>query len=250
MLAGLHDILVITTPQDRPLLERFLKDGRQWGISIRYAIQTSPEGIAQAFLIGADFIGDDPCALILGNNFFYGHGLPPILQRIAQQTAGATILTYRVSDPERYGVVETDGEGRLIGIEERPARPKSNDVVTGLYFYDNRVVEFARAIQPSDRGELEITDVNMRYLEAGALRAEPLGRGVAWLDTGTNDDLARATEYVKVVEVRQGLKIACPEEIAWRMGLIDDAQLIVLARPIGNAEYGRYLMRLVGETQA
>jgi len=245
MLAGIDSILVITTPQDQPLFRNLLGDGGQWGISIRYAVQPAPEGLAQAFLIGRDFIGDDGCALILGDNIFYGHGLPERLRRAAAREEGATVFAYWVGDPERYGVVEFDADGRAIGIEEKPANPRSNYAVTGLYFYDNQVVDIAAGLRPSPRGELEITDVNRAYLERGELNVEKLGRGFAWLDTGTHDSLLQAANFIATVEQRQGLKISCVEEVAYRMGFIDAEQLTRLAKPLVNSGYGRYLLQLV-----
>lgn len=245
MLAGIRDILVITTPGERHLFEALLEDGTQWGLSVEYAVQPSPDGIAQAFIIGRDFIGSDPSALILGDNIFYGHNLTEHLRRAAAQPEGATIFAYRVGDPERYGVVEFDEAGRAIGIEEKPALPRSHYAVTGLYFYDDRVAEIASSLRPSARGELEITDLNQRYLEEGALRVETLGRGHAWLDTGTHDSLLQAANFIATVEKRQGLKISCVEEVAYRMGFIDAAQLERLAAPLVNSGYGRYLLQIL-----
>jgi glucose-1-phosphate thymidylyltransferase len=245
MLAGIREILVITTPGERHLFEALLGDGRQWGLAIQYAVQPAPEGIAQAFVIGRDFIAGAPSALILGDNIFYGHNLTEHLRRAAAAPEGATIFAYRVGDPERYGVVEFDDEGRAIGIEEKPARPRSHYAVTGLYFYDAEVVEIAASLRPSARGELEITDLNRRYLEAGRLRVETLGRGHAWLDTGTHDSLLQAANFIATVEQRQGLKIACVEEVAYRMGFIDAAQVEQLARPLISSGYGRYLLQLI-----
>jgi len=250
MLAGLRDILIITTPEDSAQFRRLLGDGGAWGLSLRYAVQPKPEGLAQAFLIGADFIAGEACALCLGDNIFHGHGLPELLQGAVRHTSGATIFAYGVTDPERYGVVAFDEERRALSIEEKPARPKSNWAVTGLYFYDGGVVEHARAIKPSARGELEITDLNNRYLDAGALRVEILGRGYAWLDTGTHDSLVEAGEFVRIIERRQGLKVACPEEIAYNMGWIDSEQLIALAAPLQKSAYGDYLIRRAGEPPA
>jgi glucose-1-phosphate thymidylyltransferase len=245
MLAGLRDILVISTPHDLPLFERLLGDGSQWGLRLEYAQQPHPGGLAQAFLIGEEFIGDDPVALILGDNIFYGHELQTTLARSASRRQGATVFAYHVRDPERYGVVVLDEDDRPIEIEEKPKHPKSNYAVTGLYFYDNQVVEIARNLKPSARGELEITDVNRVYLERGELNVEMLGRGSAWLDTGTFDSLLEAAAFIEVLESRQGLKVSCPEEIAWRMNYIDSAQLEQLARPMRNNSYGRYLLELL-----
>ncbi len=245
MLAGIRDILVITTPHDRPLFERLLGDGGQWGIRLSFATQDRPRGIADAFLVAEDFIGGDPVALILGDNVFFSFGLAERLQRAAAAGPGATVFAYWVSDPERYGVVSFDAEGRAVDIEEKPAKPKSSYAVTGLYFYDSDVVEIARNLAPSARGELEITDVNRAYLARGSLRVEQLGRGAAWLDTGTHDALLEAAQFVAVVEARQGLKIACPEEVAWRMGFIDDVALKRLAEGLKKSGYGEYLARLL-----
>lgn len=245
MLAGIREVLIITTPEDRSAFERLLDDGRQWGMEISYAVQPKPEGLAQAFIIGEDFIGDDPVCLVLGDNIFYGQGLAERLQATAKPAAGATVFAYWVRDPERYGVVDFDAQGRAMGIEEKPERPKSNYAVTGLYFYDNDVVEIAKNMKPSPRGELEITDVNRAYLERGDLRVEMLGRGAAWLDTGTHESLLQASQFVEVVEARQGLKISCIEEIAWRMGFIDNTQLRALAEPLAKNGYGQYLFDLL-----
>jgi glucose-1-phosphate thymidylyltransferase len=244
MLAGIRDVLVITTPDDAPLFQRLLDDGAQWGIDIRYAMQPRPHGIAQAFLIGREFVGKDGVALILGDNVFYGHGLPVTLRRAAARTEGATLFAYRVRDPQAYGVLELDGD-RVVSVEEKPAHPKSSWVATGLYFYDADVVEVAACVRPSARGELEITDVSRAYLERGALRVERLGRGVAWLDTGTHDAMLQASEFVATIERRQGLKIACPEEVAYTLGLIDAEQLLRLAEPLRKSGYGEYLVHLV-----
>ena len=247
MLAGIRDVLVISTPQDLPAFQRLLGDGAQWGISLSYAEQPAPEGLAQAFLIGREFIGPDPSCLILGDNLFYSQNLSPTLRRAAQREQGATIFAYHVKNPAAYGVVEFDSEGSAIAIEEKPTQPRSNYAVTGLYFYDNRVVDIARDIRPSERGELEITDVNSRYLALGALQVEVLGRGTAWLDTGTHESLLQAGLFIETIEQRQGLKIACPEEIAWRMGYIDGARLLELAQGLAKSSYGQYLVGLAQE---
>ena len=244
MLAGIREILVISTPVDLPRYRDLLGDGSQWGLNLSYAEQPKPEGLAQAFIIGRNFVGKDPCALVLGDNLFFGHGLTDMLARAATRQKGATVFAYWVDDPERYGVVEFDGDDRPQRILEKPTDPQTNWAVTGLYFYDNRVLDIAASIKPSKRGELEITDVNQRYLEAGALEVERMGRGFAWLDTGTHESLLEAAEFVRVMERRQGLKIACVEEIAWRMGFIDGAQLERLADGLRNSEYGRYLARV------
>jgi glucose-1-phosphate thymidylyltransferase len=245
LLAGIRDILVITTPRDAGAFCELLGDGSAWGISLTYAVQPEPAGLAQAFLIGRDFIGEDDVALILGDNIFYGLGLGSDLRHVARDNAGATILGYYVTNPERYGVVEVDADNRVIGIEEKPKAPRSNYAVTGLYFYDNDVVEIASKLRPSARGELEITDVNVEYLRRGRLRLEMLGRGAAWLDTGTFDSLHEASSFVQTIERRQGLRIACPEEIAWRMGYIDRAQLASLANGLLKSGYGEYLLDLL-----
>ena len=244
MLAGIRDILVITTPEDRAQFERLLGDGTQWGIRLSYAVQPRPEGLAQAFLIGADFIGSERVALVLGDNVFFGHGLPEILQRAAARSSGATIFAYQVRDPERYGVVSFDSAGRALTIAEKPAKPASRWAVTGLYFYDTDVVRHAREVRPSARGELEITDLNMRYLAAGALHVELMGRGFAWLDTGTFDALIDAGTFVHTLEERQGMKIACPEEVAYRMGFITRDELLKLAASLDKSGYGQYLREL------
>jgi len=244
MLAGIRDILVITTPEDRAQFERLLGNGAQWGIRLSYAVQPKPEGLAQAFLIGADFIGNDRVALVLGDNVFFGHGLPEILQRAAARARGATIFAYQVRDPERYGVVSFDSAGRALAIAEKPANPASRWAVTGLYFYDHDVVRHAREVRPSARGELEITDLNMRYLAAGALHVELMGRGFAWLDTGTFDALIDAGTFVHTLEARQGMKIACPEEVAYRMGFITREELLKLADALEKSGYGQYLRSL------
>jgi glucose-1-phosphate thymidylyltransferase len=245
MLAGIRDILLITTPNDMPLFQSLLQDGSQWGISISYAEQPRPEGLAQAFLIGESFIGQENVCLILGDNIFYGHGLSEVLTRAAALKAGALVFGYYVKDPQRYGVVSFDESGNVLDIEEKPIKPKSNYAVTGLYFYDNQVIEIARGIRPSARGELEITDVNKAYLRQNALAVERLGRGVAWLDTGTHASLLDASNFVRIVEERQGLKICCPEEIAFKMGYIDAAQLERLAMSLSKSTYGEYLLRLL-----
>ena len=244
MLAGMREVLVITTPDDGPLFHRLLKDGHQWGIDIRYAMQPRPGGIAQAFLIGKDFVKDDGVALVLGDNIFYGHGLPVLLQKAARQTSGATLFAYRVRDPKSYGVVAFEGDSP-VSIEEKPAQPRSNYAVTGLYFYDSKVVEIASSLRPSARGELEITDVNRAYLDLAELRVERLGRGVAWLDTGTHDSLLQASDFISAIEHRQGLKVACPEEVALSLGLIDAEQVLRLAEPLRSSGYGEYLVNLV-----
>ena len=245
MLAGLEDILVITTPQDSAMFSAVLGDGSQWGIHISYAVQPSPDGLAQAFLIGEDFIGGDGCALVLGDNIFYGADLARLLQRATAREAGATVFAYYVRDPQRYGVVEFDETGCAVSLEEKPETPRSNYAVTGLYFYDNDVVEIAKAVRPSARGELEITDVNRAYLERGDLQVEKMRRGFAWLDTGTHESLLQAATFVETIQDRQGLKIACIEEIAYRMGHIDADQVLRLAQPLMKNDYGRYLEQLV-----
>ena len=246
MLAGIRQILVITTPEDRPRFQGLLKDGSQWGLSLAYAEQPRPEGLAQAFLIGRDFLGSDNVALVLGDNIFYGDGLSAILQQVAQPRPGATVFGYQVRNPEAYGVVEFDAYGKAVSIEEKPRSPRSHWAVTGLYFYDNAVVEIASTLKPSARGELEITDVNNVYLERELLTVERLGRGYAWFDTGTHESLLEAAEFVRTIEMRQGLKIACVEEIAFHMGLIDNDRLLALARGLGKGDYARYLERLPG----
>ena len=245
MLAGIRDILIISTPHDLPLFEELLGDGSQFGLRFSYRVQPQPGGLAQAFLIGADFIDGSPCCLILGDNIFYGHGLAPLLSQAAGLTSGATIFGYRVRDPERYGVVEFDEQRRVLGIEEKPGKPKSKYAVTGLYFYDQQVVELASALKPSSRGELEITDLNKVYLQRGQLQLELLGRGTAWLDTGTHASLLQAASYIETIEQRQGLKISCVEEIAYRMGYIDAGQLRGLAMQLDSNDYGRYLLDLL-----
>ena len=247
MLAGIRDILVITTPQDGGSFRSLLEDGSQWGISVSYAEQPSPDGLAQAFLIGEEFLSGDGCALILGDNIFYGSDLAVSLQRAAQQKAGATVFAYYVSDPERYGVVEFDKAGKAVSLEEKPEKPKSNFAVTGLYFYDRDILEIAKGVNPSARGELEITDVNREYLRRGMLRVEKMRRGFAWLDTGTHETLLSAASFVQTIQARQGLKISCVEEIAYRMGYIDAEQVERLAQPLMKNEYGQYLMRIIKE---
>ena len=247
MLAGIRDILIITTPSDSELYQSLLGDGSQLGIAISYAVQPSPDGLAQAFLIGADFIGGEGCALVLGDNIFYGSDFAQVLQQVVQHDTGATVFAYYVSDPERYGVVSFDADGSALSLEEKPKQPKSNYAVTGLYFYDHDIVDIARAVRPSARGELEITDVNIAYLTAKKLRVERLRRGYAWLDTGTHASLLSAAAFVQTIQARQGLKIACIEEIAYRMGYIDAEQVLRLAEPLAKNEYGVYLKRIVDE---
>jgi glucose-1-phosphate thymidylyltransferase len=247
MLAGIRDVLVISTPQDTPRFEQLLGDGSRWGLQLQYAVQPSPDGLAQAFLIGEDYLAGSPSALVLGDNLFYGHDFATALRAANRRGDGATVFAYPVHDPERYGVVEFDADGRAVSLEEKPARPKSRYAVTGLYFYDARVVDIARGLKPSRRGELEITDVNRHYLEAGALDVQVMGRGHAWLDTGTHESLLEAGLFIQTIEKRQGLKIACPEEIAWRAGWIDSDQLRRLAEPLAKNGYGHYLLRLLEE---
>lgn len=247
MMAGIRDVLVITTPDDQGAFARLLGDGSQWGISITYAVQPEPGGLAQAFIIGAKFIGNDSVALILGDNIFYGHGLGQQLQRVADALGGATVFAYHVKDPERYGIVHFDNKGKALGVEEKPAKPKSNYAVTGLYFYDSRVVDIAKDLKPSARGELEITDVNRWYLADGSLHVELMGRGAAWLDTGTHESLLEAAQFVQIIEQRQGLKVCCPEEIAFNNGFIDADQLKLLAKRLGKNGYGEYLIKVLKE---
>jgi glucose-1-phosphate thymidylyltransferase len=247
MLAGIRDILVVSTPQDTPRFEQLLGSGKQWGLRLSYKEQKKPEGIAQAFLIGREFIGGDAVALVLGDNIFYGNELTELLQRASAAKSGATVFAYPVKDPERYGVVEFDSHGKAIGIEEKPKQPKSRYAVVGLYFYDNRVVRIAENLKPSARGELEITDVNRVYLERGELNAMPMGRGMAWLDTGTHETLLEAAHFIETIERRQGLKIACPEEIAYRQGWIDARALEALAKPLANSGYGEYLLQVLAD---
>jgi glucose-1-phosphate thymidylyltransferase len=248
MLAGIRDILVISTPQDTPRFETLLGDGRDWGLELQYAVQPSPDGLAQAFIIGKTFIGQSSCCLVLGDNIFYGHEFVNDLRSAASQASGATVFAYPVNDPERYGVVEFDAQRRAISLEEKPQKPKSRYAVTGIYFYDNQVVGIAEGLSPSPRGELEITDVNRWYLERGQLRCEVMGRGMAWLDTGTHDSLLDASNFIFTIEHRQGLKVACPEEIAYRLGYITADQLTALAVRVGKSSYGNYLRQLLTET--
>ncbi len=247
MLAGIRDILIISTPQDTPRFEQLLGDGGQWGIRLSYAVQPSPDGLAQAFIIGADFIGDAPSALVLGDNIFYGHEFSGDLRTASVRQEGASVFAYPVHDPERYGVVEFDAQGNAISLEEKPTQPKSRYAVTGLYFYDNQVVDIARKLKPSPRGELEITDINRHYLEMGQLQVEVMGRGHAWLDTGTHESLLEASLFIQTIEKRQGLKISCPEEIAYREGYIDAAQVTYLAVPLQKNAYGQYLLAMLNE---
>ncbi len=248
MLAGIRDILIISTPQDTPRFEQLLGDGSQWGLNLQYAVQASPDGLAQAFVIGEQFVGNSPSALVLGDNIFYGHDFHELLGNAMQREQGASVFAYHVHDPERYGVAEFDAQGRVLSLEEKPKAPKSSYAVTGLYFYDNQVVELAKSLKPSARGEYEITDLNRLYLEQGQLNVEIMGRGYAWLDTGTHESLLEAGQFIATLEHRQGLKIACPEEIAWRYGWIDAAQLEKLAKPLAKNGYGQYLQRILKET--
>ncbi len=247
LLAGIREILVISTPQDTPRFEQLLGDGKQWGIRIEYAVQPSPDGLAQAFLIGEKFLNGAPSALVLGDNIFYGHDFATLLQNASRQTSGATVFAYAVNDPERYGVVEFDPQGRAISLEEKPAKPKSRYAVTGLYFYDSQVVELAKQVKPSARGELEITDLNRMYLDKGQMDVQTMGRGYAWLDTGTHESMMEASQFIYTIENRQGLKVAAPEEVVWRHGWIDNAQLEALAKPLAKSGYGQYLLRLLSE---
>jgi len=247
MMAGVREILIISTPKDTPLIEGMLGDGSEWGVSFTYAVQAHPRGLADAFIIGEDFIGEDACVLILGDNIFFGHGLGEMLKEAATLTQGAKVFAYRVSDPERYGVVEFDAAGKAISLEEKPDKPKSDFAVTGLYFYDNRVVEIAKSITPSHRGEIEITDINRRYLEEGAMQVARLGRGYAWLDTGTHESLLEASEFIRTIEHRQGVKICCPEEIALSQGWITPDQCCALGQAMAKTEYGQYLIELAKE---
>jgi len=250
MLAGIKDILIISTPMDTPRFEQLLGDGSEWGLNIEYAVQESPDGLAQAFIIGEEFIGDNPSALVLGDNIFYGHDLDQRLLEASNQTEGATVFAYHVHDPERYGVVAYDSEGNATSLEEKPENPKSNYAVTGLYFYDNQVVELAKTLKPSPRGELEITDINKLYLEQKQLNVERLGRGYAWLDTGTHESMNEASAYVQTIEHRQGLKVSCPEEISYRLGYIDAKALEKLAQPLAKNGYGQYLLQILKEENA
>ena len=248
MLAGIRDILIISTPQDTPRFEQLLGDGSQWGLNLQYAVQASPDGLAQAFVIGEQFVGNSPSALVLGDNIFYGHDFHELLGNAMQREQGASVFAYHVPDPERYGVAEFDTQGKVLSLEEKPKAPKSSYAVTGLYFYDNQVVDLAKSLKPSARGEYEITDLNRLYLEQGQLNVEIMGRGYAWLDTGTHESLLEAGQFIATLEHRQGLKIACPEEIAWRYGWIDAAQLEKLAKPLAKNGYGQYLQRILKET--
>ncbi|MFH7799518.1 glucose-1-phosphate thymidylyltransferase RfbA [Enterobacter cloacae] len=244
MLAGIRDILIVSTPQDTPRFEQLLGDGSQWGLNLQYKVQPSPDGLAQAFILGEAFIGEDNCALVLGDNIFYGHDLPKLLDGASGQEEGATVFAYHVSDPERYGVVEFDKDGTAIGLEEKPQQPKSNYAITGLYFYDNDVIEMAKSLRPSARGELEITDINRLYMQQGRLSVAMMRRGYAWLDTGTHQSMIEASNFIATIEERQGLKVSCPEEIAFRRGFIDADQLRLLAEPLKKTGYGKYLLNL------
>ena len=250
MLAGIREVLLITTPHDAPMFQALLGDGSQWGLSLSYVVQPSPDGLAQAFILGEKFIGKDPVCLILGDNIFYGHGFSESLRRATARDQGATVFAYYVKDPERYGVVHFDKQGKALGIEEKPKAPKSSYAVTGLYFYDNGIVDVAKALKPSPRGELEITDANVAYLQKGRLQVEIIGRGVAWLDTGTHESLLDASNFIATIENRQGLKVACPEEVAFHQGFIDGAQMERLAQPLLKNGYGQYLMKVLKEAQA
>jgi glucose-1-phosphate thymidylyltransferase len=247
MLAGVREILIITTPQDQSQFERLLGDGSQYGLRLDYAVQPNPEGLAQAFIIGREFVGRDDVALVLGDNIFYGHGLPDDLRRASQRKKGATVFAYQVRDPQRYGVVEFDGDGRAVRLEEKPQRPSSAWAVTGLYFYDNRVLDIARSLKPSARGELEITDVNLAYLKWDALHVEKLGRGIAWLDTGTHESLQQASSFIQTLQERQGLMVACLEEIAYKMGYITPGDIVRIAEPMKKNEYGQYLLKMINQ---
>jgi len=249
MLSGIREVLVISTPSDLPRFEQLLGDGSRWGLSLEYAVQPNPEGLAQAFIIGREFVGTSPVALILGDNIFYGHGFGSTLREAASREEGATVFGYYVRDPERYGVVEFEGDGRVVGFEEKPERPRSHYAVTGLYFYDNQVLDIAANLEPSARGELEITDVNIEYLRRGQISVELLGRGMAWLDTGTHESLQQATNFIETIEQRQGLKVSCPEEISYRMGYIDADDLSRLAEPMKKSTYGRYLLEIARDEE-
>jgi glucose-1-phosphate thymidylyltransferase len=249
MLSGIREVLVISTPADLPRFEQLLGDGSRWGISLEYAVQPNPEGLAQAFIIGREFVGSSPVALILGDNIFYGHGFGSALREAVSREEGATVFGYYVRDPERYGVVEFEGDGRVVGFEEKPERPRSHYAVTGLYFYDNQVLDIAANLEPSARGELEITDVNIEYMRRGQISVELLGRGMAWLDTGTHESLQQATNFIETIEQRQGLKVSCPEEISYRMGYIDADDLSRLAEPMKNSTYGRYLLEIARDEE-